>query len=123
MTKCMWCENEAVNLCDAPIALKAVGAIRGVDFDLLGLSIGSDENGDLVMYTCDAPLCIDHTKVIGFICGKDPETIDRCPYHHEQDKKEKAAPAILENEIDGLRRLEYSKIRRSIIKKESMRIK
>ena len=29
-------------------------------------------------YTCDAPFCSKHGHVVGFICGKDSDTIDHC---------------------------------------------
>lgn len=63
---CIICENEAVALCDAMIGTTWIDGLMSIEGP---------------HFRCDAPMCPEHTFTTGFICGKEPDTIDRCSYH------------------------------------------
>ena len=65
---CIICGNEAIVLCDAMIGTTRVDGLMSMEGP---------------HFTCDAPMCSRHTFTTGFICGKEPDTIDRCSYHQE----------------------------------------
>lgn len=69
--QCVWCGEPAVAFCD--------GWIGGETVEYGGQRVYTL---DLPQFTCDAPLCNEHRFLHGFVCGKDPDTIDYCPVHH-----------------------------------------
>lgn len=100
---CMWCSQPSVALCDAIIGMSAQvgpkGAVLYADID------------KLEAWTCDAPMCAQHSHVVGFFCaGKDSSTMDRCPYCL---KGEVRGEPMLKEEADALRRKRHAEIRRS----------
>ena len=66
--KCVVCDKNAVAFCDAMIGASWKDGCISLDGP---------------HFTCDALLCEEHRSRTGFICGKQPDTIDRCPYHIE----------------------------------------
>lgn len=75
MTRCLWCANEADRLCDAAIGGRAEAGMGGRWVF----------HGDV--FTCDAPMCAQHSKVIGHTCGKDGDFIERCPSCAENEPR------------------------------------
>ena len=115
--KCMWCKNNPTHYCDASIGFGAVGAIRDEQGNVTGLLTGAGGG----MWTCDAPMCADHTHLVGVISGAESGTIDYCPYHWSNLKKEIGIPVMFENEVEAKRRDIFAQIRRSnfLIKQHS----
>ncbi len=72
----MYCNEPATRLCDAVIALVDGGWVkpRGAT----PYKVTTMEAMLSTSYTCEAPFCATHGKVVGFICGKDGDTIDYC---------------------------------------------
>lgn len=62
-------------------------------------------------FTCDAPMCGDHANLVGHICGKEPDSIDRCPYHIEHSDHHDHADGGHESAVR--RRAIYATVRRS----------
>lgn len=106
--KCMWCDRPATRYCDAPIGFEAKGAARNKNGTVRQLLIG----GDSRMWTCDAPMCNEHAKQVGFICGKDPDSIDHCPYCRENARRTEEM-VMFEDEATAARRRVHAEIRRS----------
>lgn len=106
--QCMWCDNIALYECDAVIGMAAD----------LAPGYGRDKGPRIVyaalerqeVWTCDAPMCALHRRVRGFYCGKEPGTIDRCPYcaRHEPE-----GGPMLKEDADRIRRERHAQIRRS----------
>jgi len=67
ITRCWWCDAEAVRLCDV----------------LIGCERRKSSNTLIVgePYTCDAAFCADHGRQIGHVCGNEPDSIDACCEH------------------------------------------
>lgn len=101
LESCLWCDNEALFLCDAVLGMKAAVGPRGT---VVFASLEEQE-----VWTCDAPMCLLHRHIIGFICGKDPATIDRCPYCA---RNEPHGGPMLREEADEIRRARHAEIRR-----------
>lgn len=74
--RCLFCNAPATRLCDAPIAMVEAGWHKPKGRP--PYRITTMEAMLSHSYTCDVPFCGKHGKVIGFICGKDPDTIDHC---------------------------------------------
>lgn len=110
----MWCEKPSVRYCDAVIGFEAVDAIRDKAGNVVGLLAGSD-----TMWTCDAPMCAEHTRQVGHICGKDPDSIDHCPYHIEHEEHSMKKLVMFEHEAETIRRKVHAGIRRSRMLKEA----
>jgi len=64
--KCIICGKEADAWCDSMIGTTRVDGLMSIEGP---------------HFSCDAPMCSKHTFTTGFICGKEPDTIDRCAYH------------------------------------------
>jgi hypothetical protein len=69
--RCLVCGEPAVAYCDAVLGFTAD------DGGLVGRHSKS--------FTCDAPMCEAHTKMIGHVCGRYADTIDHCQWHAEFD--------------------------------------
>ena len=119
MDSCAWCDKEAVNLCDAPIAIKAVGCYRDEHYNVTGLMSGSDESGRIIMWTCDTPLCSEHSKIMGQISGTLSDNICECPYHASQERPEHKELIIFENELSERRRIVQAGIRTMIMRENN----
>lgn len=63
--------------------------------------------------TCDAPICQDHTVLVGHICGKEHDTIDHCIKHARRDGK---LLLMTPDKIPALRRSLHQQWRRELIK-------
>lgn len=77
MERCLFCNQPATRLCDRVIGMVDAGErvkVRGRP----AYSVTSMEAMLSVSYTCDAPICAEHTRVVGHVCGKDHDTIDHC---------------------------------------------
>jgi hypothetical protein len=109
---CMWCSEPAIRYCDAPIGFIARGCHRDKN-GAITLLAGSDETGDYGMHTCDAPMCAKHVKQIGHISGKNPESIDRCPYHVAHGDPDLKDAVCFPDEVEPMRRKIYAEIRRA----------
>lgn len=110
--RCMWCEKPSEFLCDAPIGFLADGCERDKLGNVKQLLTGKRAL-DGGYWTCDAPMCADHRKMIGHVCGKYHDTIDRCPYHVEHGEGRFKKMIGFEHEMDGWRRKVHAEIRRS----------
>lgn len=100
---CLWCGQPAVAFCDEWIG----GGVRDGFFVL-----------DVPHILCSAPMCVEHGKKIGHVCFRsgDADTIDRCPYHAEQDVGLRHHPDTIpktEKEAEAVRRLVAADARRS----------
>jgi hypothetical protein len=63
------------------------------------------------IFTCDAPMCSEHTKVIGHVCGKNyHDFIERCPLCAEHDPK---MQPMLPEEAESYRRERHAVPRRA----------
>lgn len=104
---CLFCDRDAVAYCDAPVGFGIVGYSRIglVSENRFQALKGSNPDGSIDMFTCDAPMCAEHRKAVGHICGADPETIDWCPLH-EDGKRD--APPITADEAATIRRKLHS---------------
>lgn len=108
---CMWCDKPATRYCDAPIGFEAVAAMRDKSGNVTGLLAGGGKS-----WTCDAPMCDKHAKMVGIMCGQEADSIDRCPYHAEHSEKPMRELVIFEAEADGRRREVHAEIRRALMK-------
>ncbi len=100
--KCMWCDNIALYECDEVLGMSAqVGPRQRV------LYADTDK---IEVWTCDALMCAVHRHIRGFYCGKEPGTLDRCPYCAQNEPK--CAP-MLKEEADAIRKERHALIRRS----------
>lgn len=86
--RCLWCDREAVAFCDA--------ALGQTMQDCQGRKVWTLE---APFFTCDAPICDEHRKVTGFLCGADPDTFDRCPCHANNDT------GMVDLDADGAKKL------------------
>ena len=92
---CLWCDQPSFVLCDAVLGFTFKDGIK---------TLGPH-------FTCDAPMCPDHATTVGHLCGKEPNTIDRCPYHIEHADHNDYADG--EDESAVKRRAVYAAVRRS----------
>lgn len=116
---CLWCDAPAVAWCDAVIGFKAVAAMRDAHGAVIGLVTGSDEKGEAVAWTCDAPMCATHAKRVGHVCGTDTDTIDRCLYHAAFGAEPMEHLVMFEREAVQKRRDIHAEIRRQRILKDA----
>lgn len=112
----MWCENPATHYCDAVIGFEAVAAIRDKNGNVTGLLAGGGKS-----WTCDAPMCAEHAHQIGHVCGEEPDSIDRCPYHTEHAEQPMEELVMFEQEADARRREVHADIRRAFLRLERRR--
>lgn len=117
--KCMWCDQPAVAWCDAVIGFKAIGAYRAANGRVTALVTGADEHGEAVAWTCDAPMCAEHAKHVGRVCGKEPDSIDHCPYHATRGEESMQQLVMFAPEAEQKRRDIHAEIRRRRIKREA----
>jgi hypothetical protein len=76
--KCLFCEAPAIGLCDNALALVWTGQTEKVK-GRPPHAVTSMEAMLSTSYTCDAPFCDQHGKLVGFVCaGKNSDTIDHC---------------------------------------------
>lgn len=106
----MWCEKLATHYCDAAIGFEAVGAIRDKAGNVTALLAGGGKS-----WTCDAPMCAEHAKMIGHVSGSQPDTIDRCPYHAEHRERPMKELVMFEHEALARRRQVHAEIRRALL--------
>lgn len=107
----MWCDKPATRYCDAAIGFEAVGALRDKAGNVTGLLTGNGKS-----WTCDAPLCGEHAKMVGHVSGQEPDTIDLCPHHTEHPERPMRDLVIFECEAEGRRREVHAEIRRALMK-------
>jgi hypothetical protein len=117
MDKCMWCDKKAVSYCDHLIGCEAVGCVRDSRGKVTVMMTSLEEG--VKAWTCDAPMCEDHAKAIGMLCGENPDTIDYCPYHADCNEQNHDTLVIFPREEPAIRRELYAAIRRSIIKQNN----
>lgn len=115
---CMWCDKPAVAWCDAVIGFEAVAACRDPNGRVTGLITGTNEHGEAVAWTCDAPMCADHAKHVGHVCGKEPDSIDHCPYHAVHDEGSMQDLIMFHREAEQKRRDVHAEIRRQRIRRQ-----
>lgn len=109
--KCMWCDKPATHYCDATIGFEAVAALRDKAGNVTGLLAGNGRS-----WTCDAPMCDEHSSKVGHVCGQESGTIDYCPHHMKHTEKPMRELVIFESEVDGKRREVHAEIRRAAMK-------
>lgn len=112
--KCMFCDSPAIAYCDQPIAYEATGCARDATGKVKSLVTGKDAK----LYTCDAPLCAEHAHMTGFVCGKDADSIDHCPYHftHPHNHQRMDELVMFSDEVAKKRSDVYAEINRSLWK-------
>lgn len=115
MDKCMWCDKPATHYCDAVIGLPAVDALRDKRGNVTALLTGSGASG-VASWTCDAPMCSEHTKQIGVMCGSEPDSIDHCPHHLKSPEQPISKLVMFEREVGVRRREVHAQIRRQQIR-------
>ena len=108
MDNCMWCDMPAVRCCDAVIGLEPKGAVRNGAGNVISLLAGLDG----VQWTCDAPMCADHARQVGWICGSEPDSIDHCPHHATHGEADMSDLLMFQSEAEARRRDIYAEIRR-----------
>lgn len=108
---CMWCGTPAVRYCDAVIGIEPVNAQRGGDGSVTGLLAGLESK----QWTCDAPMCDNHGRQVGWICGIEPDGIDHCPYHVSSGEEEIRHLIMFALEAEKKRRYIHAAIRRARI--------
>lgn len=104
----MWCDRPATRYCDAPIGFEAKGAVRNKNGTVRHLLIGSDSR----MWTCDAPMCSEHARMVGFVCGRESDSIDHCP-HCIEITRHIGDMVMFADEATAARRRLHVEIRRS----------
>lgn len=107
---CLWCGEPAVAFCDEWIGGETVMYEGTPRYTL-----------DLPQFTCDAPMCHEHRKVFGFVCGKEPDTMDRCPVHQRGAVTLDTA-AKSKEEAETMRRAVWAEGRRECIRRRSDRV-
>ena len=111
--KCIACGKPATNLCDSVIARKATACLRDDDGSVAQLLSGFDGNGEVVLWTCDAPLCDECAIKVGMYFGEEIDSVDYCS---ECNKSDTQARVVFEYEVPALRRSIWARPRRSRIK-------
>lgn len=104
----MWCDKPAVRYCDAVIGFEATGATRDRSGNVTGLLTGLDGK----QWTCDAPMCAEHARQVGNVCGEDPDSIDHCPHHAAHPERPMKELVMFEDEAAAKRRKVHAEIRR-----------
>lgn len=106
----MFCDRPATRLCDKSIGLIYLGETerlsKGVEYRVTSMEAMLSHS-----HTCDASMCERHQVVVGFICGKEGDTIDYCIGCH----LDPAHPGGLmtPDEIDAERRRLHALYRRT----------
>lgn len=75
--RCLFCDSPATHFCDRVIALPYIGETEKLK-GRPAYRITSMKAMLSIAHTCDAPMCERHRHIVGFICGKDGDTIDYC---------------------------------------------
>lgn len=96
---CLFCGQPATRLCDEMIA-KPIGD-HAKPFGRPAYPVTTMEV--MPLGTCDAPICDAHAFVAGHICGKKPDTIDRCAGCHTNPRTGSLA-LVTVDKIPGMRR-------------------
>lgn len=111
---CLWCDRPAIRYCDAPIGWLATHLQRAGPSLTAPLApcVGSGPDGHPVMYTCDAALCAEHTKQVGYVSGSQPDSIDYCPHHVANPGTHRCEPLLLDGEHEQVRREIHAAVRR-----------
>lgn len=110
----MWCGKPAVRYCDAVIGVEIKGALRDKSGNVTGLLAGLDGE----QWTCDAPMCAEHTRQVGHICGEDPDSIDHCPHHAAHPERPMKELLMFADEAEARRREVHAEIRRERMRNE-----
>ncbi len=114
MELCMWCGKTAIRYCDAVIGFEATGATRDKDGSVTGLLTGLDGR----QWTCDAPMCADHARQVGHVCGEDPDSIDHCPHCTAHSERQMKDMVMFAGEAEARRREVHAEIRRERMRNE-----
>lgn len=107
--KCMWCDQPSTRLCDATIGFAAVDCARNSAGKVQHLLAGLESE----RWTCDAPICNQHAKQVGWICGADVDTIDHCPHHAQAEDQGMERLVMFASEAERTRNDLYATIRRT----------
>lgn len=82
--QCLFCNQPAARFCD-----RAIGMVWAGDTEKFrGQAAYKITTMDAMLahdYRCSAPCCATHAHVVGFICGKDADTIDHCEGCHRAE--------------------------------------
>lgn len=105
--KCLFCNNDAIAYCDKPLAMVIGGTVKRKGKP--PHNVTTMEAMLSCSYTCDAPICSEHGKVVGHVCGKDHDTIDHCVKHLGPHHRH---PLMTPEQIDGIRRSLHAQWRR-----------
>ena len=100
--RCLICGAHAEFLCDAVIGIEPVLDSDGSATDKISLSSRQ--------WTCDAPVCRDHSTRVGHICW---DSIDHCKYHIDYPDRRITDIIIPEDGIDRKRRNIHAAMRRA----------
>jgi len=112
--RCLFCDKPATRYCDEAIAKvdggwhKPKGRPPYRVTTMEAMTSGS--------YTCDAPCCSEHARVVGFICcrpSKHSDTIDHCAGCQTRERKPLALLSL--EAIAALRTQMHARYRRSRI--------
>lgn len=116
--RCMWCDEPATVLCDAVIGMAAVTCTRHPRTGAVTLLAGTERDGSIRTWTCDAPMCRRCASAIGRVCfgRKHSDTIDRCPFHVERGEAPLRDLIMFEDEAERRRREVHAEIRRDRIR-------
>lgn len=106
---CMWCGKPSTCFCDAVIGFGATGCNRDKSGNVLNLLSGLDAE----QWTCDAPMCDDHAKQVGWVCGEESDSIDHCPHHAQHPELCIDKLVMFASEADSTRRDIYASVRRN----------
>ena len=101
MTLCLWCSDEGTRLCDAALGGMAAAGMKG-----RWVYTGA-------IFTCDAPMCARHSKIVGHMCGKDGDFIEHCPHCVAHTP---TFQPMHEHEAEALRRQRHAEARRLLIR-------
>lgn len=112
----MWCGKPAARYCDAVIGVEPKGASRDKSGNATGLLAGLDGE----RWTCDAPICAQHTRQAGHICGEQPDSIDHCPHHATHPERPMKDLLIFAGQADARRRAVHAEIRRKNMRAAKM---
>ena len=109
---CLWCGSPATVWCDATIGAEAVSCVRDRIGNVKILLAGTNSHGELVLWTCDAPMCAEHATKVGIVFHDQPDTIDHCPYHMKHEERLRDIVMFIDESISK-RRAIYAEARRS----------
>lgn len=110
--RCLFCAAPATHFCDRAIALVDIGETEKPK-GKPPYRITSMKAMLSTSYTCDAPVCDRHRHVVGFICGKQGDTIDYCEGCYGVDHG--LVSLMSSGAIDSVRKQMHARYRRALI--------